>query len=40
MALIKYFGPQVRRLFEGGAYLKFELHKESHILQGIENSVF
>ena len=27
-ALIKFFSPQVRRLFEGGAYLKFGRYKE------------
>ncbi len=32
-ALIKFFAPPVRCLFEGGAYLKFGRHKESNILQ-------
>ncbi len=30
-ALIKFFAPQVRRLFEGGAYLKIGRHKQSNI---------
>ncbi len=45
VALIKFFGPQVRCLFEGGAifeggtYLKFGQHKES-FLTVIEKSIF
>ncbi len=32
-ALIKIFAPQVRRLFEGGAYLKIGRHKQPNLYE-------
>lgn len=37
---IKFFAPQVRRLFEGDAYLKFGRHKESYLLQLLKRASF
>ncbi len=37
---IKFFAPQVWRLFEGGAYLKFGRHKESILLQYLKIASF